>query len=336
MHPGVSEPTLNWPPRCADEILTTAILFPGQGAQHVGMGLELHRASPLARALFDRADALLGFSLTSLCFEGPEAELRRTENAQPALFTVGAVASTLLRERGVSADVAAGHSVGEYAALLTAGALTFEAGLWAVRRRGELMASASERSPGTMAAILGLPLDIVEEMCAAASAVGFVEVANENGPRQTVISGEIAGVERAMELAEQEEDGIAVPLAVSGAFHSRLMASAAEEFSEVLSAIDLRPTTIPVLCNVDAAVVRAPHEIRDALIRQITGRVRWSGSLLALAASGTQRLIAAGPGRTLTRMTRELLPGIEVLSADDVLATESATPAHPPQRAAEQ
>lgn len=289
------------------------------------MGRDWYDASPLARDLFDRADALLGFSLSTLCFDGPEADLRRTENAQPALFTVGAVASTLLRERGVSVDFAAGHSVGEYAALLTAGALTYEAGLWAVRQRGELMAAASERSPGGMGAIIGLPLEIIEALCTAASAVGFVEVANENGPLQTVISGEVAGVERAMDLAEAEEGAVAVPLAVSGAFHSRLMAPIVAEFSEVLSAIDLHPATIPVFSNVDAAVVRAPSEIRDALIRQITGRVRWSASLLALADSGAQRLINAGPGRTLARIARDLLPGIEVSSADDVLATPDPT-----------
>ena len=328
--PLVSSPsTVPRDSRYAEGKLKTALLFPGQGSQFIGMGRESYAASPLARDLFDRADALLGFSLTSLCFDGPEADLRRTENAQPALFTVGAVIFTALRESGVPVHMAAGHSVGEYAALFAAGTLTFEAGLRLVRRRGELMAAASERAPGTMAAILGLPIELVERICASASAVGFVEVANENGPGQTVISGEVAGVESAMELAEDDHGGIAVPLAVSGAFHSRLMSPAAAGFSPHLSTCEIRSPGIPVISNVDAAAVRTPQEIRDALSRQITGRVRWSASLLALAAAGTRRIIEAGPGRSLARVARELLPDAQVLSADELLFPRDAPGAHP-------
>ncbi len=305
-----------------ESVVRAAFQFPGQGSQYVGMGRSFHEASPFARDLFACADDILGLRLTSLCFDGPEAELRRTENAQPALFTVGAIACSLLREQGVEPVAAAGHSVGEYAALFAAGALSFEAGLRVVRRRGELMAHATEQAPGTMAAIIGLPLELVEALCAAAATVGTVEVANENGPAQTVVSGEVAAVERVMDLVEELEGGVAVPLAVSGAFHSSLMAPTAAAMEEVLAALPLADACIPVVANVSGDWVRRPTEIRNALAHQITSRVRWDASVRRLAAAGVAGLIEAGPGRTLTRLARELAPGLSLLAAEDLLASE--------------
>lgn len=299
-----------------------AFLFPGQGTQRVGMGQALHARSPVARDVFARADAVLGLPLTSLCFSGPEAELRRTENAQPALFAVSAAAAALLRERGVLPDAVAGHSVGEYAALAAAGAMSFEDGLRTVRRRGELMADAAKHTPGTMAAIVGLPLDLVESLCAAASSVGCVEVASDNGPRQIVISGETAAVHRAMDLAEEHEGALAVPLDVAGAFHSRLMASVGAQMAPVLATLCLRHPVVPVVANATADYVRTPEAIRDALIRQIPGRVRWRESVRRLAASGVRTVIEAGSGRSLGRLVRDVVPDVESLDADEALRRE--------------
>jgi [acyl-carrier-protein] S-malonyltransferase len=300
--------------------MRAVFLYPGQASQCVGMGRAFHDRSPVARRLFARADDILGFPLTTLCFSGPEDELRRTENAQPALFTVGAVTAALLRERGVTPIAAAGHSVGEYAALAVADAMTFEDGLRAVRRRGELMAEQAARTPGTMAAIVGLPVPLIEEACAAASAHGHVEIANENGPRQTVISGDVAAVEFVMDVAEQQEGGVALLLAVAGAFHSRSMAPVAADMADVLAATSIRAPRIPVIANVSADYASSPAQIRDALVRQITGTVRWGASLRRLSATGADTFIDMGPGRVLTRLAREIVPLATVRAADDVLA----------------
>jgi [acyl-carrier-protein] S-malonyltransferase len=286
------------------------------------MGRALHDASPLARELFARADDVLGTALTSLCFDGPQEALRRTENAQPALFAVSAIACVLLREHGIEPVAAAGHSAGEYAALFAAGALAFDDGLRAVRRRGELMANVSARTPGTMAAIAGLSLEAVERLCEEASALGVVEVANENSPSQTVVAGEPAAVERVMDLAEEREGGTAMPLAVSGAFHSSLMKPIVPEMVEVLASTPLSAARIPVIANATAGVVRTPAEIRDALLRQIDGRVRWGASVRRLA-DAVDTLVEVGPGRKLTRLARELAPGLTVRAVDDLLVPDA-------------
>jgi [acyl-carrier-protein] S-malonyltransferase len=291
------------------------------------MGRSLWERSAVARELFAQADVILGVPLASLCFTGPEPALRRTENAQPALFTVSVIESTLLRERDVVPAAAAGHSAGEYAALVTAGALSFEDGLRLVRRRGELMAEQCERVPGAMAAIVGLPIRTVEMMCAAARETGHVEVANENAADQTVVSGEVAAVERVMDLVESHEGGLALPLAVAGAFHSRLMASVARDMAAALDDVPLRPASIPVVANVNAGYVTTPDEIRAALIGQVDQRVRWSASMQRLAVAGATRFIVAGPSRALIRLTRRNLPDAMVLAAEDLLAaTASAEP----------
>jgi [acyl-carrier-protein] S-malonyltransferase len=305
-------------------MLRSAFQFPGQGSQYVGMGRAVHDASPLARDLFARADDVVGFGLSALCFTGPDAELRRTENAQPALFTVAAIACSLLMEQGIKPIAVAGHSVGEYTALFAADALSFEDGVRIVRQRGELMARATEQAPGTMAAIIGVPLETVEALCAAAGNSGVVDVAAENGPLQTVVSGDVAAVDRVIELVEEYEGGVAVPLAVSGAFHSRLMAPVAAAMSEMLADLALRAARVPVVANASGAWVQEPEEIRAALGAQVVAPVRWSASIRRIVAAGAERLIEAGPGRTLTRLARELAPGLSLAASDDLLASANS------------
>jgi [acyl-carrier-protein] S-malonyltransferase len=300
-----------------------AVLHPGQGSQFVGMGRFLWERSELARELFARADAVLGMSLTSLCFTGPEAILRRTENAQPALFTVSSISAMLLEDHHGRPAASAGHSAGEYAALVTAGALTFDDGLRLVRRRGELMAEQCDRTSGTMAAIIGLPAPVVETLCATARAVGHVEIANENALTQIVVSGESVAVERVMDLAEQYEGGVALQLDVAGAFHSRLMAPAARELVVALDDVALRSASIPVVANATGDYVRTPAEIRHALIAQIDGRVRWHASLLRLAGDDVTRFVVADPGKTLASLVRATVPKASALLVEDLLANHA-------------
>jgi [acyl-carrier-protein] S-malonyltransferase len=286
------------------------------------MGREWYEEHAVARELFDRADAVLGFPLTRLCFDGPEEALSSTENTQPALFTAGLIAWRLLEARGLDPAAMAGHSLGEYTALAAAGVFSFEDGLRAVRRRGELMAAVGERVAGGMAAVLNLPAEVVAEVCAEASAAGRVEVANYNSPEQTVISGDAAGLERAMTLAKERGARRALRLNVSAPFHSSLMAPLAEEMGRVLEAVGMQPPRIPVVANVTAEYVRTPEEIRAALTRQVAGSVRWTETVRRLAADGIETTVEAGPGRVLTGLTARIVPGMGALDTVEALARE--------------
>lgn len=286
--------------------MTLAFLFPGQGAQAVGMGRALAEAEPLARETFERADAALGFALTRIMWEGPEDELRKTVHAQPALLAHGVAAWRLLERAGVRPDFTAGHSLGEYTACVAAGALSFEDAIRLVHRRGELMYRAGIERPGTMAAILGLDADAVREVCTEAAAAGVVVAANLNAPGQVVISGEVDAVERACALAKEKGAKRAIRLVVSGAFHSPLMGAAAEGLRTALSVVELRDAACPVVCNVDARPVRRADEIRDALERQLLGAVRWEESMRLLLERGAGGFVEAGTGKVLRGLLRTI------------------------------
>ena len=292
-------------------------VFPGQGAQKAGMGREFAEALDGVREeYFERADAVLGFALSQLCFEGPQDELTRTENAQPALYLCSLVATEALRRAGIEPAAVAGHSLGEYSALAAAGCFSFEDGLRVVRRRGELMAEVGDRVAGGMVAALGLEADEVEAACQAVSNVGVAEVANYNSPEQTVISGELSALEKAGALLLERGASRVVPLQVAAPFHSSLMAPLVEEMRQVLADTPVSPPRIPVVANVTADYVREPDEIRDALVRQLVGSVRWTESIRRLGADGYDTFVEAGPGRILARLVGQILPEARTFPAE--------------------
>ncbi|MCW5876083.1 MAG: ACP S-malonyltransferase [Anaerolineales bacterium] len=289
--------------------LSTAFIFPGQGSQKVGMGKELAAAHPEAAAIFQQADETLGFAFSALCWDGPEAELNDTVNTQPALF-VHSVAALRVFEKlqpGFRPAFVAGHSLGELSAAVAAGALDFAAGLRLVRRRGELMKQAGERSPGGMAAILGLDIPAVETACAAASTADEVaQVANDNCPGQVVISGHSAAVERAMEATKAAGAKRALPLAVSIAAHSPLMASVQAEFAAAIAEANPADPGVPMIGNVDAAPLADAAALSADLEAQLTARVRWTESIQAMRAAGVQTFIELGTGSVLTGLLKRI------------------------------
>src|SRR5581483_3361564 len=274
-----------------------ALLFPGQGSQSVGMGRSFFDHSEIAKDLFKRADAVLGFPLSQICFNGPEEVLRQTENTQPALYTVSAVALALLREKGLEADWFAGHSLGECTALFAAGVVDFDHGLELVRKRGQLMAQAGQTRPGAMAAILGLNLNAVTELSQEARSRGVVEIANFNAPGQIVISGEKNGVEAATEMAKGKGALKAIALPVSGAFHSSLLKEAAEEFGVYLESVPFCQPQKPVVSNVTADFVSDAAQIKKLLKEQLVSTVRWEGCVQSLKQAGAAVFIEAGSGK---------------------------------------
>lgn len=284
-----------------------AFLFPGQGAQAVGMGRSLAETHPEARAVFEAADAALGFALSRLCWEGPEEELRKTVHAQPALLTHSIAAWTLLDRAGVRPAFVAGHSLGEYSAGVAAGALAFDDAVRLVHRRGELMYRAGLDRPGTMAAVLGLGRDAVEQACREAESEGGVaRPANLNAPGQIVISGEVAAVERACERARALGAKRALRLDVSGAFHSPLMSGAADGLRTALAEVAIREARCPIVSNVTARPVRSAAEIRAALESQLLGAVRWEDSMRWLLEQRPDGFVEIGTGKVLRGLLRAL------------------------------
>ncbi|MCW2278417.1 ACP S-malonyltransferase [Heliophilum fasciatum] len=291
-----------------------AFLFPGQGSQFVGMGAELAAAFTEAREVFQEADDVLGFSLSRLCFEGPEEELRLTANTQPALLTVSTAVARILAAQGVQADMMAGHSLGEYSALVAAGALTFAEGLRLVRIRGQLMQDAVPPGAGTMAAILGLEADAVQAVCLEASTVGIVEPANFNGGGQVVIAGQVAAVEKAMELAKGAGAKRAIPLNVSAPFHCSLMKPAAEKMAEVLNNALIHNPAVPVVANVTAQPATDAAAVRQNLILQVDHPVRWEQSVRYLAEAGVTRYLEIGAGKVLAGLVKKIIKGADIQS----------------------
>ena len=287
----------------------TAFLFPGQGSQYVGMARDLHDQHPDARKLFEQADAIVGFPLSAVCFQGPEEELKQTKNTQPAIFLHSIIVARFYRSE--QASMAAGHSLGEYSALVYAGALTFEDGLRLVRLRGELMQQAGVDQPGTMAAVVGLDPAVIDEVCRAASEAGIVQAANFNSPGQIVISGSVAGVRRAMELAKERGAKLVKELPVSGAFHSPLMESAKSGLRDALASTAIRDAAIPVYANVSAQPVRKAEEIRRLLKEQLTSPVRWEETIRNMAADGASTFIEIGPGKVLQGLVKRIRSDVQ-------------------------
>ena len=279
-----------------------AYLFPGQGSQVVGMGRDFHERSPLARELYARADAALGYPISRISFEGPEAELRMTANAQPALLVAGVVAARLL---GREPAVAAGHSLGEYCAMVEAGALDFEDAVVLVHKRGGYMQEAVPAGRGAMAAVLGVAGESIRTALEAVR-FGVVDIANWNGDEQTVISGEKAAVEEALALIKPPRS---VMLPVSGPFHSRLMAPAAARLAADLDAVAFHDLKFPVITNVDARPVRTAAEAREALKRQVSQAVLWTRTMEALKEFGVEACVELGPGKVLTGLLKRASRG---------------------------
>jgi [acyl-carrier-protein] S-malonyltransferase len=283
------------------------LLFPGQGSQAVGMGKDLAEAYPEARAVWQEADDALGFALSRLCWEGPEEELTLTRNAQPALLAHSAAAWAVLRARAGEVVCAAGHSLGEFSAYHAAGSLSLADALRTVRRRGELMFESGQQRPGSMAAVLGLDDDVVEGVCASASAEGSVVVpANFNTPGQVVISGDAEAVQRAASMLMDAGARKVQPLNVSGAFHSPLMAVAEAGLQQQLDAVEFADPAFPVISNVTAHAVTSADDARRLLVEQLTSAVRWSYAVRTMLELGVTRFLEVGTGKVLTGMLKRI------------------------------
>jgi len=307
--------------------MSVALLFPGQGSQQVGMGRTLAQAFAESRDVYAEADAALGFSLSGLCFEGPEAELQLTANTQPAILATSVAALRPLAARGVRADFVAGHSLGEWSALVAAGSLSLADAVRTVRLRGQLMQEAVPVGEGAMAAILGLELGGVEEACREAAQGQVVEPANVNSPGQVVIAGHAAAVERASAACKARGAKRAVPLPVSAPFHCALMRPAQERLAPALAGLAFRDPQPPLVSNVDADVVREAARARDGLLRQVSGTVRWQQSVERLAREGVTTFVEVGPGSVLSGLVRKIAKGARVLNVDGPESLEAAVAA---------
>jgi [acyl-carrier-protein] S-malonyltransferase len=303
-----------------------AFLFPGQGSQAVGMGRDLAERFTVARRTFDEADAALGYSLSRLCFEGPAEQLTQTEFTQPAIFAVSIAACRVLAERGVAPQYAAGHSLGEYSACVAAGMMNFADAIRALRSRGQFMQQAVAEGQGAMAAILGLDAEAARKVCesAATETNEVVSPANLNSPEQIVISGTVRAVGRASELAQEAGAKKVVPLQVSAPFHCALMQPAQDRLEPVLKAIKFQNAHFPIVSNVTVDVTKSGGDERDALIRQVTGSVRWVESMQKLIEEGVTNFVEVGPGKVLCGLLRQIDRSQRCVSVEDAASLEKA------------
>jgi [acyl-carrier-protein] S-malonyltransferase len=304
-----------------------AFCFPGQGSQAVGMGRAFHDASPAARAVFEEASDVLGFDVAKLCFEGPESELQLTANTQPTVLTVSVAGARLLAERGLAPAVVGGHSLGEYSALVAAGALPFRDAVRAVRLRGEFMQEAVPVGTGAMAAILGAELPVVEAICREAADGEVLDVANINSPGQIVVAGHRSAVERAVAVAPAHGVKRSVLLPVSAPFHCRLMAPAAERLAAVLTGVRTEDPRPPVVRNVDAELTTRADDVRPFLVRQVTAPVRWTDCVNRMAREGCRTFVEVGPGKVLTGLLKRIDGALTGVAVEDVAGIDRAAAA---------
>lgn len=300
-----------------------AFVFPGQASQYVGMGKELCDNFPEAAAIFEKADNALGFSLSRLCFEGPQEELNKTAITQPAVLTTSIACLAVLRKAGGPVPVAAaGHSLGEYSALVAAGSLSFEDAVRLVRKRGQYMQEAVPLGEGGMAAVMGLSSEEVAAVCREASASGVVEAVNLNCPGQVVIAGDMAGLEAAKPLLKEAGAKRVIPLPVSAPFHSRLMVPAGEKLAGDLEGVAIADPSIPVVANVSADYVRTGAQVRASLLKQVYSPVRWEESVRSLAAGGIQTFIEVGPGKVLSGLIKKTCREALLYNVEDLASLE--------------
>jgi [acyl-carrier-protein] S-malonyltransferase len=302
----------------AQRTVKVAFVFPGQGSQHPGMGRDLAENFSLARQVFQEASDALGMDLARLCFEGPEEDLRLTANTQPAILTTSIAALRVIEsERGLTPACAAGHSLGEYSALVCAGALSFADAVRTVRQRGIFMQEAVPVGVGTMAAIMGLENKVLEEICRLAAEGEVVAPANFNSPGQVVIAGHTGAVERAIALAKERGAKRALPLPVSAPFHCSLMMPAAERLAKVLADVSVNPLAVPVVSNVEATPNMDALRLKDLLVRQVSSPVRWDESVANMAQSGIERFVEIGPGKVLCGLIKRIVKGTSLQNVED-------------------
>jgi [acyl-carrier-protein] S-malonyltransferase len=294
-----------------------AFVFPGQASQYPGMGKELADKYPVAHAVFEEADKTLGFALSKICFEGTEDELKLTANTQPAILTVSIAAYRVLEAKGISPDYVAGHSLGEYSALVAVGSLKFADAVKIVRKRGTYMQEAVPAGQGAMAAIMGVSPAVVIDACKRAAEGEICAPANLNSPEQTVISGHAGAVKRAVEIASQLGAKRSMVLPVSAPFHSALMMPAQEKLEKDLNATKFAGLQVPLVTNVDADTIREGDEARSALVRQVSMPVRWEESMRLLLDEGVNTFVEVGPGRVLTGLMRQIERSVATLNVED-------------------
>lgn len=295
-----------------------AFVFPGQGAQFVGMGKDLYEKYDEIKDMYDKANRILGMDIKAISFEGPETELKESKNTQPAIFLHSMACHKLVTQKGITPSITAGHSLGEYAALVAAGALSFDDALQLLRFRGELMSRAGETTPGTMAAVLGMPAEKIEETIKEINSPTLV-VANYNSPAQTVISGDNDGIKKASELLKTKGAKRVIPLQVSGAFHSPLMESAFTKFKLSLERIDIKDTPIPIVPNVTGKSTSSAAEIKETLGKQIISSVRWVDTINNIVSSGISSFVELGPGKVLSGLIKQIAPTAETTSLENYI-----------------
>jgi [acyl-carrier-protein] S-malonyltransferase len=297
-----------------------AFVFPGQGSQKIGMGKDLIENYPEAKNLLNKANQALKeerVDIGKICFEGPEEELKNTVNAQPAILTVSTILCKLLRKNKIEPSIVAGHSLGQYSALVASSAIKFEDAVKLVRKRGEYMQSATPAGTGSMLAIIGLEKDKISEMCEKIKDIGIAEIANHNSPTQIVVSGEIKALERLAIMAKEKGARMAIPLKVSAPFHSSFMETAKENLARYLEKVKIDNPKIPVSCNVSADYIYHKEGVRSALIEQMTHPVKWVDSIKKMSSEGVNCFIEVGPGKVLKGLIKQIIPESEVFNVFD-------------------